>query len=251
MIKLLKKFCGLIGFKLVDKNLIKNDRLISRFSYHKIYKLIDKLFSSNFINSVIQIGANDGKRFDILNSFIKKYSPRTILVEPIKTSFEDLKMNYKNQDNVFFENSAISVNNEIKFLFTVDHKKLRLYDEHIKGINSFSKDHLLKHGVSKSHIKKEKVNSISFTELIKKYSIDKLDLLMIDAEGYDGDIVIDLLSNTYLRPVIIFEYLHIKNNIFEELINLIVSKNFIFFKLEENVVCFPEENKNLNILFNL
>ena len=43
-------------------------------------------------------------------------------------------------------------------------------------------------------LKKEKVNSISFIELIKKYSISNLDLLMIDAEGYDGNIVIDFLS---------------------------------------------------------
>ncbi|PDH19010.1 MAG: hypothetical protein CNB62_00435 [Pelagibacterales bacterium MED-G44] len=247
MIKLLKKICGLLGFKLVDKNLIKNDRLISKYSYHKITYLIKKLFADKLVKSVVQIGANDGKRFDILNTFIKEYSPRTILVEPIRKSFEELEFNYKNQNNVFFENSAISVNDDINFLFKVDDKKLALYDEHIKGINSFSKAHLLKHGVLKSHIKKENVNFISFKDLIKKYSIDTLDLLMIDAEGYDGDILIDFLSNSSLRPLIIFEYLHIKNEVFKKLINLLKSKNFVFYKLEENVVCFPVEKKNLKI----
>ena len=80
MFKLLKKICGLIGFKLVDKNLIKNDRLISKFSYHTINTIFDKLFANNLINLLIQIGANDGKRFDDLNKFIKKYSPISILV---------------------------------------------------------------------------------------------------------------------------------------------------------------------------
>ena len=70
MIKLLKKICGLIGFKLIDKNLIKNERLISKFSYQTINAFIDKLFSNNLVDSVIQIGANDGKRFDVLNIFI-------------------------------------------------------------------------------------------------------------------------------------------------------------------------------------
>ena len=73
MIKLLKKICGLFGFKLVDKNLIKNDRLISKYSCHKIYNLLEKLFSEKIIKTVIQIGANDGIRFDVLNKFIKKY----------------------------------------------------------------------------------------------------------------------------------------------------------------------------------
>ena len=36
MIKLLKKICGLIGFKLIDKDLIKNERIISKFSYRNL-----------------------------------------------------------------------------------------------------------------------------------------------------------------------------------------------------------------------
>jgi len=248
MIKLLKKICGLIGFKLIDKNLIKNERLISKFSYKKINTFIDKLFLDNLVESVVQIGANDGKRFDVLNIFIKKYSPKAILVEPIKENFIDLKLNYKGQNNIFFENSAISVNNEINFLFKVDEQKLKLYDEHVKGISSFNKSHLLKHGVSKFHIVKEKVNSISFNELIKKYSIENLDLLMIDAEGYDGDIIIDFLLNSSLRPLIVFEYLHIKNIVFKKLINTLISKNFVFYKLEENLICLPKENEKFKNL---
>ena len=248
MFKLLKKICGLMGFKLIDKNLIKNDRLISKFSHHNINALIDKLFSNGLINSVIQIGANDGKRFDVINSFIKKYSPKAILIEPIKENYEDLKLNYKDQNNIFFENSAISVNNEINFLFKVDEQKFKFYDEHIKGISSFDKSHLLKHGVSNSHIKKENVKSITFEKLIEKYSVNYLDLLMVDAEGYDGDIIIDFLSNSSLRPLIIFEYIHIKNKKLEKLINILISKNFIFYKLEENMICFPKENEKFKNL---
>ena len=38
---------------------------------------------------------------------------------------------------------------------------------------------------------------------------------MIDAEGYDGKIVIDFLLYSSLRPLIIFEYIHIDNKIFK------------------------------------
>ena len=58
MIKLFKKICGLMGFKLVDKNLIKNDRLISKFTYHKINTLIDKLFSNGLIIFILKINFN-------------------------------------------------------------------------------------------------------------------------------------------------------------------------------------------------
>ena len=248
MIKLLKKICGLIGFKLIDKDLIKNERIVSKFSYRNLNDIVNKLFSNNLINSLIQIGANDGLRFDMLNKYIKKFSPKAILVEPILKNFEDLKSNYYNQNNIFFENSAISVNNEVDYLYKVDEKKLRFYSDHVIGISSFDKTHLIKHGISRFHIKKEKVDSISFIELIKKYSINNLDLLMIDAEGYDGNIVIDFLSNSSLRPVIIFEYIHIKNKLFEKMINLINSKNYFLFKIDENLICFPKENNQLKKL---
>ena len=42
------------------------------------------------------LGANDGLRFDYINKYIKKYLPKTVLVEPVKDHFEDLKKNYKN-----------------------------------------------------------------------------------------------------------------------------------------------------------
>ena len=75
MFKLLKKICGLIGFKLVDKNLIKNDRLISKFSYHNINTLIDQLFSNGLINSIIQIGANDGKKLESCDNGTSRSDP--------------------------------------------------------------------------------------------------------------------------------------------------------------------------------
>ena len=249
IVKIFKKFIGILGFKLMDKNHIKNERLLSKYSFFSINRTLKNLFSNNLVNSVIQIGANDGQRFDDLSKFIKKYSPKATLVEPIKKNFEDLKLNYKDQKNINFENSAISVNNEINFLFKVDDNKLSLYGDHIKGITSFNIRHLLKHGVSKPHIKKEQVNSISIKNLLSKYSVTNLDLLMIDAESYDGKIAIDFLTNSILRPIIIFEFIHISHETFKKLINLLDTKDFNFFKIEENMICLPKEFVHNNKIF--
>ena len=248
-LKLVKKIFGLVGLKLIDKNLIKNDRLIAKHSSKKVVNLLEKFFSEDLVKTVVQIGANDGKRFDNLNAYIKKYSPKAILVEPITEYYNELKLNYINCKNVFFENSAISRNNEINFLYKVESSKSKLYGEHIKGITSFNKSHLIKHGVSRNHIKKEIVNSISFSTLIKKYTIKNLDLLVIDAEGYDANILMDFFSTTQLRPLIIFEYIHIKNDLLVKLVEMIISNNFEFFKLEENIVCIPNERDAFKNLF--
>ena len=107
------------------------------------------------------------------------------------------------EKNISFENSAISVNDTIKYLYRVNDTKFKYYDEHIKGITSFDIKHLIKHGVSKSHIIKQHVSSISIDKLLRKYSFNQLDLLFIDTEGYDGEIVNDFLSINAIGPCFI------------------------------------------------
>ena len=147
--KFFKKIIEAFGYKIIDKNLIKNERLLSQYSFLTLEKILENLFVNKEIQSIIQIGANDGERFDIINKFVKKYSPFTILIEPIKSNYESLKENYADQKNILYENLAISVDNEISELYKVKDEKINLYDEHIVGITSFNKNHLINHGVKK------------------------------------------------------------------------------------------------------
>ena len=89
--KFLKKILGLFGYKALDKEYYKNSRFLLSKSYLDINKILNHLFSKNKINSLVQIGANDGELFDTLNSYIKKYNTKSLLVEPIKENFEKLK----------------------------------------------------------------------------------------------------------------------------------------------------------------
>ena len=247
--KILKKIVGILGFKLIDKNLVKNNNLISNNHLYSVDDILEKFFKNKKIKQLIQIGANDGVRFDTINKFIKKYSPPCILLEPIKEYFDQLKENYKFQKNIIFENMAISVDNEINHLYKVKNSEINNYDEHIKGITSFDIDHLKKHGVESNHIVEEKIKNISISDLIEKYE-NKVDLLLIDAEGYDANIIIDLFEKSNVRPVIIFEYIHIKHEIFRKLVNLFNDREYFFFSINENVICFPEEKKpKLDLIF--
>ena len=68
-------------------------------------------------------------------------------------------------------------------------------------------------------------------------------MLFIDAEGYDGRIVNDFLSTVNTRPIIMFEYIHIDNNVYEKLINKLLKKKYLFFSVGEIMICYPKENK--------
>jgi|TARA_B110000305_G_C19403582_1_gene621485 FkbM family methyltransferase len=243
--KIFKKIVGIFGYKLIEKNHIKNNRILENNSYLNSKKILNFLFDQKKIGYLIQIGANDGLRFDSLNYYIKKYKTKSILVEPIKDNFEDLKNNYKEYKNIIFENLAISVNDEISYLYKVNPIKLKNYiGDHYIGISSFDKNHLIKHGVKKNDIIKEKVDSISIKDLILKHNINKFELFFVDAEGYDADIVSDFLNSSLIRPVIILEYLHIPNKKFQNLTNLLKEKKYVYFSLKENMFCFPEEDVN-------
>ena len=62
------------------------------------------------MTGLVQIGANDGLRFDNINKYIKKYKPKSILVEPIKEYFNELKKNYKNLRKRLIHQSFYSLN---------------------------------------------------------------------------------------------------------------------------------------------
>ena len=155
-IKILKKIVGIFGFKLVEKKLFKNNRLLSNYSFLSTKKILTELFNQKKINSIVQIGANDGVRFDELDGFINEHKIQSLLVEPIKSNFEKLKTKYYDVDFVKLENSAILINEQVSYLYKVDNKHLIHYDKHVPGITSFNKNHLLKHGVKKNTLLKKK-----------------------------------------------------------------------------------------------
>ena len=147
--KLLKKIVGILGFKIISKNLVKVEREIDNNNCLTLDKFLQNIFQKQIISGLIQIGANDGLRFDNINKYIKQYKTKSVLVEPIKEYFDQLKINYKDYENIFFENLAISVNNQVNYLFKVKTEDTEKYGEHIKAISSFDFNHLVKHGVKK------------------------------------------------------------------------------------------------------
>ena len=105
--KLLKKISGALGYKLFDKNYVKNNRLCGKYSYLKIKNILIYLFENKIVESLIQIGANDGESFDELSYFIKKYPVNSILVEPIQEHFKKLVLTYSSHNLIILKSGCI------------------------------------------------------------------------------------------------------------------------------------------------
>ena len=87
--KLLKKFLGLFGFKILPKDTVKTERIIESYTFN-CSDLIKFLVNEKKIDQIIQVGANDGKSDDFLRNSINK-NTKVLLVEPIKSAFLELK----------------------------------------------------------------------------------------------------------------------------------------------------------------
>jgi FkbM family methyltransferase len=247
--KILKKIVGMFGYKIIEKNFIKNQNILFEKSDLTIEKTLSHLFERKYIKYIVQIGANDGISYEHINYFIKKYKIKSLLVEPIKNNFKLLVKNYKNLNYVNLENCAISSNNEINYLYKVDEKYLKKYDASARAIPSFNYKHLIKHGIKKKHIVKEIINQISFLDLFKKHKINSFDLLYIDTEGYDCNLVNNFLEKIKIRPIIIFEWNHAPNPKLTPCLNSLIANGYFLLPIKYDLLCIPKE-KNINILFN-
>ena len=244
--KFLKKILGAFGFKILPKETLKTERFIESSSLNS-GNLIKYLINKNKFNNVIQIGANDGISDDFLRTSINK-DTNVLLVEPIKSAFLELEKNYSGFKNVKFVNKAIDVVTGKKNIFSVNPKYYEYYEKKYNSKNvswltvlaSFQKEHLENHGIKSSHIQATHVDCINFKDLIEQYNYHNLDLLIIDTEGYDEVLVENFIQNTNLRPLIIFEWIHIKKNKAENLMKLLSLENYEFLKLSKDLICFQK-----------
>ena len=114
---------------------------------------------------------------------------KVLLVEPVPHNVEAINNNLKDFKNIILEQVAISDKKEKKDFFFVKRSSIPKLKKHwSSGIGSFNKSHILEHRskrflVEDIDIDKISIQSITLQDLIEKYSITKIDKLLIDVEG--------------------------------------------------------------------
>jgi FkbM family methyltransferase len=161
----------------------------------------------------VQVGAFDGISGDPIYPLIEKYGLRGILVEPQRDAFERLKITYSSFDPSRFVlvNAAIAAHDGTAFLYRT--KPGSPGPDWLPQIASLDLNVIMSHAhvVPKlaSFIEREEVRCITFEHLFREAGIPRVDLLQVDAEGYDAEIV-RLFDVPSRRPAIIhFEHKHL------------------------------------------
>lgn len=154
----------------------------------------------------IQVGSNIGvMENDPLSPFILRDNWKGVLIEPVPTIFEKLKKNYAGRPNLYFENVAISNRRGKSKFYTItktDESKTFWANQ----VGSLDLSHALKYQPAGSELKAIEVDCFTLQDIVDKYKFNRIDVLHIDAEGYDDVILLSIDFKKIQPKFIIFEH---------------------------------------------
>ena len=164
----------------------------------------------------IEIGANDGEQHDHLRPFIGEREWSGVMVEPVPYVFDRLRRNYAGVPGVVLERAAIAGRDgELPFyhLREAAPSELETLPDFYDGIGSFSRDQLVAHAGSipdiESRIVRSEVECLTFESLCRKHEVERIDLLLIDAEGYDAEIIAGIDLDSRRPRLLVYEHYHL------------------------------------------
>lgn len=215
---------------------------------------------------VIQIGANDGITNDPIHKFIKRDHWKGVLLEPQPNVFtNELSKIYQHDKGIHPNCAAIGSEDGSQKLYKIAFSESRW----ATGLASFSLDKIelaFKNGVVEKNCIKEGIkipenpkDRISYTEvsvispdtLIQKYQISKIDLLQIDAEGYDLE-VIKIFDIAKTQPeAIIFENENLNPNDLKSCYNMLRENGYKLAKFGRDTLALKDETGRFQNFFTI
>jgi FkbM family methyltransferase len=165
----------------------------------------------------VQIGAMDGVSFDPLYQYVIRYGWRGLLVEPLPDLFEQLKRSYSSHPGMIFENVAIAEKPCSKEMYRVplDAVEHGLVPIWAKGISSFFNDRNALGGVRipaesfeqiRPYITTQSVACDTLPHLLERHHVRKIDVFVMDVEGYDYQVLRQLDLERFVPRVIMMEW---------------------------------------------
>lgn len=156
----------------------------------------------------IQIGAGDGITNDPIHKFVSRNRKhlRGVVIEPLPDVFKKLCKTYQGSSTITPINCAIHNTSKEMSLYRVDPSQLDKVPDFATGIASFDEHHHERTNIPSKLIVAEKVPCFTLRQIVEQYEFKHLDLLQIDAEGYDTEIINGLDLADISPAVIRFEH---------------------------------------------
>lgn len=167
----------------------------------------------------VQIGANDGVIGDPIHQVVKTCGWSGVLVEPLPVFFEKLVANYAGVPNLEFENAAIGTTDGTGTIYSVDRRPEDPY--WVELLSSFNRDVILSQGEVLADLEHRlievEVKTTTLASLVTRHGLNNIDLLHVDAEGYDFEILKQIdFGASWAPSFIIFEREHLDKEAYQQ-----------------------------------
>jgi FkbM family methyltransferase len=160
---------------------------------------------------VVQIGANNGVSGDPLERWFKAANWSGLLVEPIPHLADALARHYSGRSGIAIERAAISDHDGEAAIYRVAaetgapswYQQLATLDRSVLLKNREAIPNL------ESLIVSEPVPTLTLKSLLGKHGIGRVDLLVIDTEGYDWQVLRQFDFSRFRPRLVMFEHQHL------------------------------------------
>lgn len=208
---------------------------------HKVVKPEDVFF--------LQIGAMDGKSFDPLSASVERFQWKGLCVEPLSDQFQKLQKRHHARSITCVQTAIVDDPSlETVELYRVDPAALDTIGsipDWAVGISSLYTDRNPIGGIRckkhefesfKHHIIKERVPACTLSTLLEQYNIEKIDILVVDTEGYDYHVLKQIDFDHYKPFIIYAEICHLPSVEAASLCNLLQQHGYKYKRVGNDMV---------------
>jgi FkbM family methyltransferase len=186
----------------------------------------------------IQVGANDGLQADLIHHFVRRYGWRGIAVEPVPQFFDALVKNYAGADGLIFENKAVAEQEGWLPIYRL--RESEHLPEWHRGLASFDRNTILSHATEipdiESYIVEEMVEAVPVRTLLARHDVSRIDLVLIDTEGYDYKVLKQFDLVKYRPALVIYENKHLSPDEYAASTSLLEAADYRIHAFAENTV---------------
>ncbi len=186
----------------------------------------------------VVIGAMDGVSFDDFHGFVRTYRWSGLLVEPIPEQFSRLVANYAAagcSPHNRYENCAIAEHNGTTQMLTINQNAIDsgLVHECFGGMSAIfpPRNGLGSEGDAETvrrYGEMIEVPCLTLQALLERHRIEVLDVLCIDAEGWDFRILSQLDCTRWRPKVIRIEYVNLSSEEKEAAAGFLTANRYVF-----------------------
>lgn len=202
-----------------------------------IFKHVSRVKAPVFF---LQIGAMDGVTLDPIHEYVKAGGWHGILVEPLPDMVARLRSTYAQQSGLVFETVGIAEREETRIMYRIPAETVAKAGLPLRAaaLSSLNRGHLSEFP---AHTAQETVKCTTLAALLARHKPEKIDVLQIDASGYDAKILKQFDFARYHPAIVTIEFQHLAGQEKSEAEALLLSNGYLFYQDEGDLFAFRRD----------